>query len=161
MTKRFDSAVADLSPPFNLYDGRDTSQFAFYCDDDGLTRQEFADECDLNVLMARYEKTGLLPQHPNARPVYGDFADLPTFQEAQHIIMAASDAFASLPARVRKEFDNDPAKFVEFASDPQNVDQMRSWGLAKPLDAPSAPLEPNPADKAGSASEPAEGDSAQ
>lgn len=110
--------------------------------DDGMTRQEFAEECDINALMARYQKTGLLPQDPNRRPIYGEFADLPSFMEAQQILMDANDAFMALPAVVRRQFENDPAKFVAFAEDEKNIDQLRVWGLAEPLDEPKAPEEP-------------------
>lgn len=102
----------------------------FACANDGMTRQEFQDECDINKLMERYEKTGMLPQQPQREAFYGDFTDLPTFQEAQHIVMQAEAAFASLPARVRREFADNPAMFVDFASNPENIDKMREWGLA-------------------------------
>lgn len=113
--------------------------------DDGVTRQEFAEECDINILMARYQKSGLLPQDPSARPIYGDFVDLPTYQDAQNIILAAGEAFASLPAVVRREFENDPAQFVAFAEDPANLERMREWGLAEPLDPPVAVEPPSAA----------------
>lgn len=105
---------------------------------DGMTRQEFAEEADINTIMARYEKTGLLPHYPDRKPFYGDFVDLPSFQEAQEIILQADAAFMALPARVRAEFDNDPARFVEFAQDPSNIGRLREWGLAEPLDQPEA-----------------------
>lgn len=109
--------------------------------EESLTRQEFAEECDLNALMARYQRTGLMPQHPDAKPFYGDFADLPDYMEAQRILMEADSAFEALPAHVRREFDNDPARFVAFATDPDNLDKMREWGFAEPLDR-AQPVEP-------------------
>lgn len=105
-------------------------------DDDGEpgARQEFADECDINVLMRKYQSSGLLPSRSGV-PQYGDFADLPDYLEAQNIIATANLAFAELPSDVRLRFANDPAEFVAFASDKANLDQMRIWGLAKPLEA--------------------------
>lgn len=113
--------------------------------DDGMTRQEFAEECDINVLMARYQKSGLLPQDPSRRPIYGDFTDMASYQEAQNILIAADEAFAALPAVVRREFENDPARFLEFAEKPENLDRLREWGLAEPLDPALEPVEPPPA----------------
>jgi len=106
--------------------------------DDGMTKQEFAEECDINSLMARYQKTGALPVS-DRRPMYGDFSNLPDFMEAQEILRSANEAFMALPAVVRRQFDNDPALFVAFAEKEENVEQLRIWGLAKPLDVPPAP----------------------
>lgn len=98
-----------------------------------LTRQEFAAECDINNLMAQYEKTGILPPGMNSDvPQFLDVTDLPDFRETQDILIQATAAFMALPAVVRKEFDNDAVKFVEFARDPENLPQMRTWGLAPP-----------------------------
>jgi len=116
-------------------------------DDDGevLTRQEFADECNVNVLMRKYEQSGILPSY-GGTPEYGDFADLPDFMEAQNTIRVANEAFALLPARVRAEFENDPAQFVAFASNPDNIEDMRRLGLAPPAAAEPAGNAPPPSD---------------
>lgn len=98
------------------------------------TRQEFADECDINKIMERYDvSAGLIP-FPDARqePRYFDCSEVPDLQSAMNGIMAAEEAFMTLPAKVRAEFENDPVRFVEFACDPENLDQMRDWKLAPP-----------------------------
>ena len=97
-----------------------------------LTRQEFADECDINILMDKYEKTGII-SHVNPRnPQYLDLSDVPDLQTAHQIIQTAASEFMALPAKVRREFDNDPMKFVEFGQNPDNIEKMREWGLAAP-----------------------------
>lgn len=111
-----------------------------HCSDPSLARQEFAEESDINSIMKKYERTGIMPMS-DRQPFYGDFTDLPSYMDAQNIIIAADEAFSSLPANVRREFDNDPAKFVEFASDKKNLDKMREWGLAEPLE----PVQADPA----------------
>ena len=109
--------------------------------DIGMTRQEFADECDVNALMARYEKTGIWPMPlREVEPRYFDASEVPNFHEAMEFMIAAETAFMSLPAVVRKEFDNDPEKFVEFGSKPENIGRMREWGLAPPEAAPEPPM---------------------
>lgn len=99
---------------------------------DSLTRQEFAAECDVNNLMARYEKTGMFPQ-VEREPRYMNLVGVPDFHAAMQLVIDAEAAFMSLPATVRREFDNDPGRFVEFAQDKENLPQMREWGLAPPL----------------------------
>lgn len=110
------------------------------CEGPSLTRQEFAEDCDINVLMARYEKTGVISHVNQRQPLYLDMSAVPDYHTALLQLQAAEAAFMSLPASVRREFDNDPAKFVAFAEDPENVSQMRTWGLAEPEKAPEAPM---------------------
>lgn len=108
--------------------------------DPSMTRQEFADDADINVLMARFEATGLAPTNLNkGEPRYLDVSDVPDMRSALETLNIATDAFMSLPATVRRKFDNDPVQFVEFAQDPKNIDDLRSWGLAAPLPEPVAP----------------------
>lgn len=140
-------------PPMAYYDfyktnGLPREAHAFSNSDPSMTRQEFADECDINKLMKQYEghDIGAIMRQVG-EPVYYDFSEMPqdlmSFMQMQQ---DAEKAFMTLPASVRKEFDNDPLGFVEFASDPANVDQMRTWGLAKPAEKPQeAPVAQAPA----------------
>lgn len=103
------------------------------------TRQEFADECDLNQLMERYESGRTsIPPLPG-EPQYFDTTLFTTdFREAMDMMNHAENAFMRLPAQVRKEFDNDPQKFVAYALDENNGEQMVKWGLAE-IQEPPAP----------------------
>ncbi|WNK14474.1 MAG: internal scaffolding protein [Microvirus sp.] len=111
-----------------------------------LTRQEFAEECDINSLMRRYETyvTGGPGNLPMSGPgMYADFTQLPrTLLEYLEFMKVADASFMSLPAAVRKEFDNSPEMFVDFASDPENLPQMRTWGLAPPVEVAQEPSVP-------------------
>nr|QJB19123.1 MAG: internal scaffolding protein [Microvirus sp.] len=127
-----DSSAQDMMPPYNLHAGRDTSVFALTDFEPSLTQQEFAAECDVNTIMARYVSTGTIPVYADRQPFYVDNIGMPTFQEMQNTLISASEAFMALPANVRKEFDNDPAKFVDFCSDEKNVDKLREWNMLSP-----------------------------
>lgn len=103
------------------------------------TSQEFADECDVNNIMARYQVTGVLPVNSRGEPHYFNWQDAPdNLQDALNALNEASSSFMALPAIVRKEFDNDPVKFTEFATKPDSIGKLREWGLA-PQPAPEAP----------------------
>ena len=81
------------------------------------TLQSFKDDADINCIIARYENTGVLvdPSVPVSRiPSYGDFSDLPSYQEAQNVIVAANNAFYALSSKIRERFGNDPAAFYQF-----------------------------------------------
>jgi phage internal scaffolding protein len=125
-----------------------------------LTRQEFAEECDINTIMARYEASGVISHVNRAIPMYLDTTDYPDLQGAMDQFREASLAFNALPAAVRREFDNDPQLFVDFASNSENLPRMREWGLAPPLKAPDEPMavrvvEPAPAAPGSAAAPPA------
>lgn len=109
-------------------------------DGPSMTRQEFADECDINVLMAHYEKNAVLPPTNSKQPSYFDASGVPDFREALDIAREAEEAFMRVPAIVRKELDNDVYKFVEYAQDPANTEQLKKWGLIDPDVVPPAPM---------------------
>lgn len=93
------------------------------------TLQYFKDDCDINVIMSRFLKSGELPSSSKA-PSYGDFSSPVDFQESLNIVMDAEDQFSSLPSRLRARFDNSPLNFLQFVSDPNNSEELVSLGLA-------------------------------
>lgn len=103
-----------------------------------LTQQHFRDECCIHRILEQSMRTGAVQNVTRAIARYGDFTEVNEYRENLHKISEANDAFAQLPAAVRREFDNDPGKFFEFASNPANIDKLRELGLAKPAE-PSPP----------------------
>ena len=55
-----------------------------------LTRQEFADECDINSIMARYEAGGAVSHVNKAQPMYLDTTLYPDLQGAMDAFREAS-----------------------------------------------------------------------
>lgn len=92
-----------------------------------MTKLEFAAETDLNRIMARYTQTGELPQEIIG--TYGDFSEGIDYHQAQNIILRADAQFNALPAEVRARFSNDPAEFLDFVHDPENLDEALELGL--------------------------------
>lgn len=131
------SVGEEMSSAYILHDPAD---YEFNTEGASLTRQEFAEECDINALMARYEKTGVISHVARGEPQYLDLSDVPDLATAMSVVHAAEAAFMSLPAGVRATFDNDPMRFIDFAENPDNLEQMRAWGLAKPAEPPPEPL---------------------
>lgn len=114
------------------------------CNDPSRAKQSMKDECDINFIMAKYQKTGLVNHLSRFQGEYGDFPDLTLdFQEAMQALADASEMFETIPASIRKRFNNDPGEFLSFATDPQNQSELQRLGLApKPLEAPSDNLPP-------------------
>lgn len=107
------------------------------------TKQSFKAECDINNIMTKYAKTGVLEHTRNVQGAYGDFSNVPDFQEAQNRIIQAQEAFMALPAAIRKRFDNDPGQLMDFVNDPDNLEEAVKLGLAQEPEKPSQP-DPSP-----------------
>lgn len=112
------------------------------------TKQAFKDECDINKIMKRFEKTGILPEMIKVQPHYGDFSDPISYQEALNRVELAKEQFHALGARIRERFGNDPENFLRFATNPSNAEEMVRLGLATKREA-TAPKNPNPKDMGG------------
>lgn len=108
-------------------------------EDPGQVQQHLADETDINNIMRKYQKTGELRHVTSMAGEYGDFSNAPDYKTAMEQIIAADNLFMELPAAVRDRFGNDPANFIEFATDEKNIEELRKMGLA-----PEAPRPPEP-----------------
>lgn len=114
---------------------------AYVDDNPSLTRQEFTAECDVNVIMKNYEATGIMPPGGGREPIYWDASAVPeNLQDAMSAMLYANELFMQLGAPIRKEFDNDAVKFVDYASNPENLPKLKEWGLTAPEIAPGAPV---------------------
>lgn len=93
------------------------------------TKQAHKDECDIHRIMAQYKQSGLI-HHVNSRAaMYVDVSEMGDYREALQQVEVAQGLFMELPAKTRAEFDNDPAAFLDFVSDPANEEEMRELGL--------------------------------
>lgn len=98
------------------------------CLDRSRAKQEFAEECDINVIVKRFGLLGKLPQGVRM-PQYGDFTGVESFHEAANAIAAANESFSAMPAEVRARFQNDPERFVQFCLDDANREEAIKLGL--------------------------------
>lgn len=88
---------------------------------DGRTKQSFKDECDINKLLVRAQKSGTLSHLQKYEKRYGDFADY-DFMENTLKMTEGRQIFDALPSELRREFNQSPAAFFEFVNDPENKD---------------------------------------
>jgi len=106
------------------------------CPEDVLTEQHHKDACSISQILAMYDKTGIITHVNRSKEAYGDFTVVNEYQEALNRVIRADEAFSALPSDVRKRFDNDPGAFFEFATNPENVEEMVKMGLAKAFEEP-------------------------
>lgn len=134
------TTIVSIRKPFAPH-ARVSIQF----DGESRTHQSFQAECDINNIMARYKATGLIEHVKSHNGDYSDLLSAVDYHSAMNEVIAAQDAFDSLPSAVRAKFSNSPAEFLAFADDPQNFDEMVNLGLAKarPIVGDSVPISNN------------------
>lgn len=96
--------------------------------EDLYTDQSFAEECDINTIMAKYQSTGEMPVLNQMAPQYLDVTQ-EDFQTHMNFILDAQSLFDDLPSKIRERFGNDPGAFLGFCSDEENYPEMARMGL--------------------------------
>jgi len=109
------------------------------------TQQHFKRECDINHLMSKYQKTGVIDHVNKYQGDYSDLTDVPDYHTALLKVQSAQTAFDTLPSSIRNKFKNDPSLFLDFVSNPENLDEMVKLGLAKKTSPEPLPVDPSPA----------------
>ncbi len=100
---------------------------------DGRTKQAFKDETDIKNIMARADKAGTISHLQKFQGVYADFSDF-DFHEQTKKLTRGREIFDELPAEIRQEFGQSPAKFFNYVNDPANEADLHKKlpGLAAP-----------------------------
>lgn len=109
------------------------------------TKQALAESLDVNNIIKRYNNTGLLPKAHNFEAMYGEF-DSMDLQTAIEKVHRAEQLFLEVPSKIRAQFNNDAGAFIDFATNAENIEQMREWKMAPmpPEPAPEPAPEPEP-----------------
>lgn len=108
-----------------------------------MTKQSEMDACDIHNILRQYSPAGLaqLIAENQARGSYADLPDSLDYQEALNTVLEGEKAFATLPARVRDRFHNNPHEFLEFMANADNQEEAIRLGLATDMRKPDpAPM---------------------
>jgi len=117
-----------------------------------MTKQCFKDECDINNIMAKYKRTGVLDHLAGQLPTYGDFDSEATYQQALNQVIAAQESFDALPAHIRDRMNNDPGTLMAFMANADNQAEAERLGLVRKRTDPVLPPSERPAPQGGTAS---------
>lgn len=101
-----------------------------------MAKQAFKDECDINTIMSKYQKTGLIEHVQKVQGSYGDFTSVQDYQLSLNQVIEAQEAFEHLPAKIRARFQNDPSHLMSFLEDAANRDEAIALGLVEPSSPP-------------------------
>lgn len=130
-------------------------------DEDGnpiyTTEQHHKRECDINEIINKYDKKGIISHVSKFEGRFGDMTGA-DFQSMQNQVATAKSMFEALPQNIKKEFDQSPAKLLEFMEDPGNREKAIELGLINENWTPETDGLGEHVPEGGNVSEPEEGE---
>lgn len=127
-----------MAPPFfktpwNHDTDREAASVALECKDPSRTQQQFAKDADINVILAKFLKTGELMTV--GAPTYQDALEIFDLQDSIVTRAQVDEAWNALPAAVRNTL-KDPHTFTQYIAhcmQTEDLDPLRELGLANPV----------------------------
>lgn len=95
----------------------------------GRTKQSMKDSCDIQAIVRRFEKTGLMDHVSRAMPQFLDVSEVSDYKSALDQVRTAEAYFMGLPAKVREVFDNDAVQFLAAYDGGLDEAQLKALGL--------------------------------
>lgn len=145
-----ESKLPVFKTPYNHDTDFEARRTGTYNDEPSLTKQEFKEETDINVIMERFTRGGALPP-PVLPEHFMDLAERPTYFDTQQRLAEANRTFYMLPAELRAEFLNDPTRWADAvvkAVDSNDRTGLAALGVEVPPERPQEPVKPTSPDSA-------------
>lgn len=112
-----------------------------------MTEQSHQESCDINNILDRYKKTGVVSDPSVFREqFYGDFADIPDMVGLYTARAKMVQWFEALPSGTRAAFENNPDKLIAAFKDPSKKDLLLQHGFLKKATPSSVGSPENPSD---------------
>jgi len=109
---------------------------------ESLTQEQFAEESEINNIIRSHDRNGVIEHINRGNAIYADFSNITDFSDALEQIREAQNEFQQIPSEIREKFKNDAGQFFKFASNPDNIEELRELGLAEPKRPDAMPSEP-------------------
>lgn len=112
LTATKDGEAVEWKTPYNHDRDKEEKRLATICEEKSLTQQSFAEQQDINTIVARVLKTGELPNIP----IPDQYADLTTQQDYHTMLNRIAETnglFYRLDAKLRATYNNDPGAWLE------------------------------------------------
>ena len=78
---------------------------------ESMTQQQFAQECDINYIVKRAQRTGTIPVIPMQEMVFGTL-DEETFKQRMDKMSEIKSYFECLPSDIRLHYQNSVNEFI-------------------------------------------------
>lgn len=130
--------------PYNHDTDLEARRTGTYNDEESLTKQEFKDDADINIIMERFLRNGSLPP-PVLPEHFLDLSERPTYFDTQQRLAEASKTFYMLDAQLRAKHLNDPNRWADAvvkAVDTNDREALRALGVEVPPEKPQEPAKP-------------------
>lgn len=126
----------DENPP--KYRGADykVRRIVDFTDTEMLTKQEFEEDTDVNVIVDRYRVTGILPNKPNE---YGNENEY-DFQQRQIALANLRSTYFDMSEQDQAQFQG-VDDYLDAVLDPDRQDELVDKGI---IEAPPEPGDPTP-----------------
>lgn len=134
MSKKFAEQNPDKVKAYTTPEMREHCKRPGRVDQDGnpiyFTEQAHKDRCDVNKIMRKYDKSGLITHVSKFEAEFGDTTGI-EFKSMMDKISSAQSSFNELPSAIRTRFDNEAYKLLQFMDDPNNRDEAIKLGLVR------------------------------
>jgi len=117
--------------PFNHDTDFESERTGLYCRDPSLTKQEFKEDADINVILERFMRGGDLPP-PVLPEHFADTSGKTTYFEMASKVAIANKVFYELDAKKRAEHLNDPTRWADAvvkATEAKDADALEQLGI--------------------------------
>lgn len=107
------------------------------------TKQSFKDQVNINKIIKKHRRTGMLEHVNRKAPFYGDVSNLVGYAEALIKVKEAEELFNNMSADIRERFNNNPQEMVTFLEDKNNLKEAIELGMVlkqpepEPVEAPA------------------------
>ncbi len=132
MSKEYREKFNNEYPSITSSEMRSFSARPGRSDEDGkpiyITEQAHREQCDVNQIIRKYDKNGLIQHVSNFEASYGDVSGI-EFKKAQDQVINAKKMFNKLPSEIRKRFSNNPQELLSFMDNPNNRDEAIELGI--------------------------------
>lgn len=95
---------------------------------EGLTEQAHQDQCDINLILEDYSRTGFMRHAKENQGRYDDVSGV-DFQKSMETVANVKSMFEGLPSAIRNEFQQDPVQFLNYVQNPKNTEELSKRGI--------------------------------
>lgn len=106
-----------------------------------LAEQNHKGVVDINEIVRKSGGFDRIASTQNIQAMEYNSDPYDNFEEMANLVARGNEAFMSLPAKVRDEFANSPARYMDYVRNPENKDKLIERGWMNPPPTPPEPIQ--------------------